>query len=775
MPLTPALLLFLGCTGDNAEPSSSLEPIEADEAVSVALADAAGVDVVEVPVRLVNRYGASVPGGDVQLALTDVGFSLVSTTVSLDAEGFGLARVNAAAPGSFQISVVGSSDGAEIGAVANGVALGAEAPTLMLDRVLPRPPSLSESRAMARGTRGLALVDERSVWWLPSAPGAVGWQVLEADFEILGTRAVEVDTDGVRDLVVWGEQAVILLRGRPDGGYAWGAGWTSPDMQVVGVSVDDLNGDQLADIAVGQTNDDEARIEMLIGDGVWGFQAVSPLELPSPIMDMVAADEDADGRPDVTVIDAQSGWLRRYTRTDGRWTGNAPSLLDAFAFPLGSRLLPPADLNGDGVEDVIGISGPSSGVQKAVFYILAEDNKYEQAYAEIQAAVADVDANGTDDLLLMESGLLHRIHYDAEVESFVIDNLSGLADTGPIASGDIDGDGTADLAVLEDGIVLHIGDLDEAGTWSIGRPSLLELATGLDGPYLLVDLNNDRRLDLVGIVSQDDSTALRVWLAGYSSSNGPTLTAVSTLTLNTTGEAHALANCGTDFYVLADNAGAGLEQPDKAFRIRLSTDGNYTPAVQHSGSVTGTLLTCGYPQTTTEKRFIVSNRAGAATIYAYEFSAMAELTLGPVEAIALADTDGDGLDEVQSCAEEGCEVIASDLDQDGVDEVIRGGLQVVVMGWGASFDLGLTGSTSVGDLDGDGSLDVLAVNRSTGRISAVPTLTGAMGPASGWYTTEAIDGAVLVTDYDLDGRKELVFRRGNELIGTLRTVLPSDQ
>jgi len=772
---SPALLLLLACTGGDTDPSSSLEAIEADEAVRVALADAAGVGVIEVPVRLVNRYGASVPGGSVDLALDTLGFSLQASTITLDAEGFGLARVVAPQPGAFQITAVGSSDDAETGARATGIALGADAPTLMLDRVLPRPPSLSEARAMARGTRGLALVDDRSVWWLPSAPGAVGWQVFEADFEILGTRAVEVDADGVRDLVVWGEQAVIVLRGRPAGGYAWGAGWTSPDMQVVGVSVDDLSGDQLADIVVGQTDDEAARIEMLLGDGVWGFQAVAPLELTSPIMDLVASDEDLDGRPDVTVIDAQSGWLRRYTRTDGRWTGNAPSLLDSFAFPLGSRLLSPADLNGDGIRDVIGISGPSSGVQKAVFYILSEDNKYEQAYAEIQADVSDVDGDGAADLLLMESGLLHRVRYDPVVGGFVIENLSGLADTGPIASGDIDGDGTADVAVLEDGIILHIGDLDEAGAWSIGRPSLLELATGLDGHYLLQDLNGDGLPDLVGVISQDGGQALRVWLAGWSSADGPVYTATATLALNASGSVHALTSCGSDFYVLSDNAAAGLAQPDKAFRIRLATDGSYAPVVQNSGSVTGTLLACGYPQTTTEKRFVVATTSGAATIYAYELSVMGEQQLGETQAIALADTDGDGLDELHSCAATDCELIGADLDADGIDELVQGGPQVLVEGWNSSYDLGLSGSISVGDLDGDGLFDVLAVNRTTGRISAVPTLTGAMGPASGWYTSEAIDGPVLVTDYDRDGRQELVFRRGNQLVGTLRTVLPADQ
>ncbi len=768
-PLSP--LLLLACTAQPPSPPSYLEPIQADQAVRVVLSDAAGVDVIEVPVRLVNRLGASVPGTAAEVALQTAGATLESSRVELDAEGQGIARIFPAEPGPVVLKVIGSEDGAATGATSTSVALGAPAPTLMLDRVLPRPASLTQARAMARGTRGLALVSEAQVWWLPSEPGAVGWSVLEADFEILGARAVEVDDDGVRDLAVWSEQAVILLRGRPEGGYSWGAGWTTPDMQVIGVSVVDLDGDQLADVVVGQSDEGAARVELLIGDGVWGFRSVSPLELTYPAMDVVAADEDFDGRPDISVLDARTGWLRRYTRTEGRWTGNAPSTLDSYTFQLGSRLLPPADLNGDGILDPIGISGPSSGTQSAVFYLVDEARKYEQAYAEIQADVGDVDGDGMADLLLMEDGLLHRIRYDEAIAGFVVENLSGLADTGPIAAGDLNGDAVVDLAVLEDGVILHIGELDATGSWTIGRPTLLELATGLDGPYLIRDVNNDNRMDIVGVVQQGGGAGLRVWIAGYDATTGPSFTPQGSLELNATGEVHALINCGQDFYALSDNSGAGGEQPDKVFRVRISSDGTYTPVVQHSGGATGTLLACGYPDSATNKRFAVATTSGDIVVYAYNLEVLAEEQIGPVEGIAYADMDGDGIDELQTCTEAGCQLIGVDLDLDGTDELIRGGGAVSVEGWGSRLETGLSGHISVGDLDKDGQEDVLVIDRSTGRITAIPTLTAALGPASGWYSTEPIDGAVLVVDYDKDGRSELVFRRGNTLIGTRRTVL----
>ncbi|MCK6507697.1 VCBS repeat-containing protein [Myxococcota bacterium] len=766
--LSPLPALLLACKPDAPSTPSALEPIDGAAAVSVQVAGGAGTGTVELPVLLVNAYGAAVAGTEVELAVDTPGYTLESSVLVLDAEGHAVARVRAPEPGAFTVRVVSSGDGAAVGATATGVALGGPAPRLQLDTVYPRPAELGEARAMARGTRGVALVDEQSVWWVDATPGGASWRVLAPPFAIVGVRQAEVDADGVHDLVVWGEQQVVLLRGRAGGGYSWGAGWSSPDMQVVGVSVEDVDGDQLADLVVGQTDEAAARVELLQGDGVWGFQAVSPLELDYPISDLVAADEDADGRPDITVLDAQSGWLRRYTRTDERWTGSSPPQLDRHSFPAGSVLLPPSDLDGDGVKDVIGVSGPGSGAQSVVFYILVQDEKYEQAYAEIQADVFDVDHDGNADLLLMEDGVLHRIRYDAAVQGFVIDNYDELADAGPISASDLTGDGVADLTVLSDGVILHLGESDVSGTWKVGSPSLLELLTGLDGPFELVDLDGDGDRDVVGVISQGGGQALKVWRASWDPVVGVSYSGAGTLELNATGDVQAMVRCDPDWYLLADNAAAGNERPDKAFRIRITADNGYLPAVQTSGGVTGTILTCGYPQGA-ERRFAVADTAGHVTVYAYDLSIQAEEDLGPIEGLTYADTDGDGKDDLHACASPGCQVIGSDLDGDGRSELVYGGGPVSVEGWDGVFDAGISGMVSVDDMDGDGVLDVLVTDGEGGRISAIPTLAGALGPPVSWFTTETIVGPVRATDYDEDGRSELVFREGNQLVGTQRT------
>ena len=63
--------------------------------------------------------------------------------------------------------------------------------------------------------------------------------------------------------------------------------------------------------------------------------------------------------------------------------------------------------------------------------------------------------------------------------------------------------------------------------------------------------------------------------------------------------------------------------------------------------------------------FALSNTAGAWTSYKNDGSEVASGELGPTGGIALADTDGDGVDEVVTCTSTDCEIVAVDFDSDG--------------------------------------------------------------------------------------------------------------
>jgi len=778
--VTASLLvaLLLGCTEPDAEPTSKLVAIDGGSPVSVEISGGAGVGTVELPVRLVDEYGASVAGGTIGVALQGEGVTLQDSELQLDSEGYAVARVVADAPGPFEVTTVSSEDGAAVGTSAQGIALGAPTPSLALDTILPPPGDSEDVFAMARGTGGVALASDNTVWWMPAAQGVLPWTVLTPPFVITGMRAAELDSDGVRDLIVWGEDQVVLLRGRAGGGYSWGAGWQSTDMTVVGASVADVDSDLHADVVIGLTADETGRIELLKGDGVWGFEPVAPLDLTDPIMALVAADEDADGRPDVTAMDSITGYLHRYSRDELGWIGNSPSLLDRYGFPTGSELLPPSDLDGDGVKDIIGLASPGSGAQSVVFYILDEDKKYEQSYARIWADLADVDDDGATDLLLMEDGLLHRIRWDASADSFVLQSYSALADAGPTAVGDVDGDGVADVAVLNTAaVVVHRGMFDPGGTWSVGDRSLLELGKGFTEDFVLEDLDEDGDLDIVGFGLQGGAPAMKVWQASWSDEEGPIYDPQPAAPLQATGRVLDFTHCGEDWYVVADNSGAKDAHPNMGFRLRMEGETGLEPVVGDQGGVDGSLVACGYPQKKypDKRRFTVADTGGHWVMYNYLVSIQEEGDLGPVDDIDYADTDGDAIDELIACDVTDCEIRGVDLDRDGIDEVVRNEGTISIEGWGDVLTLEATGRMNVGDADGDGALDIVVADPADGQVVVVPTLRGALAPPFGWYTTEVISGPVHPTDYDGDGRPELIWRQDTLLVGTERSLPPDEQ
>lgn len=766
------LILLLACADETPVAKSRLEALDPGAPERVLVAGAGGVGAVQLPVRLVSSYGAAVPGTSVEVSVSGEGFTLESATLQLDTDGHAFARVLAEQPGSFTLTVTGSADGAQVGAQAQGVALGAPTPTLPLDDVLQPPSDSDEVFAVARGSGGLALASTSAVWWMPGIQGGTPWTVLTPPFAIDGVRSGEVDADGVRDLVVWGEDQVVLLRGRPGGGWSWGAGWRSTDARVVGAVLVDGDGDGDGDVVLGLSGDGVGRVELLEGDGAWGFAVQAPLELEGAILDVMAADEDRDQRVDVMVIDEATGWLQRYTQDGEGWIGGSPALLDQHVFRPGSELLPSADLDGDGLLDVIALAEPGTSNQAIVFYDLGDDLKYQQAWSRIWADVDDVDEDGGADILVMEDGILHRIRYDFLAQGYIVQNSQGLASAGPTSVGDVDGDGVSDLAVLDAAVVIHKGQLDPTGAWSVGERQIVELAQGLDGPFELFDVDGDGDEDIVGFVATGSGAAsMRVWRASYSDDAGLRYEPLDGLELNATGPVLDLAHCDPDWYVLADNVDAGYDEPNKLFRLRIAPSTGLVPVNQHGDRVRGSMLTCGTPDPSDPslRRMTVASPDGHWTMYAYNVVPIAEGELGPAFDIANADLDGDGLDELYGCGVEGCRLVAADMDADGTDELLRQEERLTLVGWGQEFDLGDQGQLAADDVDGDGVLDVLISDAGGRLVTAIPTLTGALGPALGWATTVDIQGPIQATDGDADGQPELVWQQGDALYSSART------
>ena len=311
------------------------------------------------PVTVVNELGVPVRGTTVDLAVSGdcadgTAVVLEETSIAIDASGTARARDRQCST-VFAVRPTASGDGATIGGTAEGYALVNAAPIFRMGAAAVLPLEARHPSFVAAGTGGVAFCVGAEIWWQASAPGQPPFRVATFPSPIAGMREAHVDADGVLDLVAWGGSTVVLLRG-VDGGYTWEDGFQIPDDRTIaGVAAQDLDGDRLIDLAIASTSDADGSVEILTGDGAWNWTTTDVLETSFPIAGVAAGDDEGDGRADLTVLDADRGWLRRRTQSDEGWVEGAPAELidpsgdgEPYSAPTGSVLLPMADLDGDG-------------------------------------------------------------------------------------------------------------------------------------------------------------------------------------------------------------------------------------------------------------------------------------------------------------------------------------------------------------------------------------------------------------------------------------------
>jgi FG-GAP-like repeat len=167
-------------------------------------------------------------------------------------------------------------------------------------------------------------------------------------------KAADLDGDGSLDLVAAGDELAVLL-GHGDGTFEppvnYGAGQDrgTPDLNVLGLAIDDLNADAVPDLAA--ANWVGSQLAVLIGRGDGTFDAASAYACPH--CDAVAiADLDADGDRDVVATGftpGASGTMSVFLNG-----GNGAMSAGADANPQGNTVaVAVADLNGDGNQDVV--------------------------------------------------------------------------------------------------------------------------------------------------------------------------------------------------------------------------------------------------------------------------------------------------------------------------------------------------------------------------------------------------------------------------------------
>jgi len=715
-----SIFIIAGCKTD-PELTPLVTAIDAAAAESAELASAVGYGEVEVLVRVLNRYGAAVPGGDLELSVSGATASIDGGTVVVGPTGYGEIEVLTVGPESFEVALDSSADGLSLGEAVACWSVAGELPGWALRPGWLLPAALQEVTAVSSMLEGVVMATDQDVWFLGIEPDARPHRVLTMPDPILEMESVHIDNDGVADLLVRSVDELVLLRGRAGGGLSWGAGFAAEGLELLGASVDDVDGDTHNDVGFALQSSAGAWMVFMGGDGAWTFDELEELrfELDYAVVDIELSQSDGDAVAEVALLKSDST-LMRYYWSEETWAETYPSTLETHLAPP-ARFMGAADLNGGGSDEPILLSHADDGVQQSViFYTLdAGTTQYQKSYLAPHWALDDISGDLVPDIIALEGGDLHIIHFIADDggADFSYHTVGGVylatgtdADEdpslGPIAAGLLDGDRIPDLALASEGLQLFPG-MDSETAWASGDGRWTSYDLQLLAEPAYADLDGKAGIEtMAGWVYSYAVPVLRTWWVEPDPlGDAPSLERRGEILLEDDATPLAVAIAGGRVYGLVDFDGVQL--------IALELTGSDTYDELGRVAVDGATLVAGSFADGAE--LAVVSAEGEVVYYGAGLSELGSASLGAYGCVTAADSDGDGIDELYTNPDAGCDLQAVDLDGDAAEELVVSDSAGISVEWGgATHSLEGSGRLAAQDLDGDGQPEILAA--SGGRV-----------------------------------------------------------
>ncbi len=754
-------LLLASCKGCQEQGIDLLlHTIDAASPITLEATPSVGVGQVEVTLRLLNDYGAAVPGGAITAHLEGDAIPSDTIEMSVDAWGYASQPTTTVSAGPFTVTPISSQEAAAPGPSVTNWSLSSQLPTggLMPAWPLDGIGSMEYLRALSDG---LLLLGTTDAWYLPTDQASPPHRVLAMHDSIQGGLTSHIDGDGVLDAVIWTDTEIAVLRGRNGGGMGWLGGFsTEAAYTVVGVSVGDIDGDWQADLAVALSDGKSSTVRLMTGDGTGGFSEQESIDFDYVLTDLLLAMSDGDSLAEINGVDSTTT-LIRYANLDGYgWVETGPSRLEpGLSSPI--SFLGAADLDGGGSQDLV-LAGPPESQsslddeegRKVVYYTFDGSNyEYKLTLPTFHATMGDITGDGISDLVFLEGGQAWIVTVDDDEPSFVRRNVTGLPESGPIALLDSDGQKLQDLAVASEGLLLFPGqEGNDPGTWYPWEPSWSGYSLDATGPAIqLMDLDHDGIVDSVASFTRDQDSgilSMETWALEGDAGESPSFVSGAGIDFSESAQPLDLLWCDPILQAL-------VEDDEEVSLLSMQMD-PYSLATTSSSDlgVNASRIACGsFDDFAT---LALLNSDGEVVYLDQDLEVTGSEQLGDFQDVAAGDPDGDGLDELLTCDDSQCSILVIDVDGDGLDEVItsmEGLLQVD--GWGETTSLAGGGTLTAADLQGDGILDVLATDGSL--IWLYQGLPGALAPAAGLHTRQQEPaGPASAGDIDGDGKAELV-------------------
>ncbi len=286
----------------------------------------------------------------------------------------------------------------------------------------------------------------------------------------LAPRAVavgDVDGDELDDIAVANsdDDTVSVLVGTGSGEFIDTGATYEVGLYPFAIVIVDVNGDGNGDIVTSDENEDT--VSVLVNDGFGSFSARAAFDTGSSPQGLVVRDFDGDGKRDLATANYVDETV---TILKGSGTGNFTREQDDIPVGEGPVGLNSGDLDGDGKLDLV-----------------------------VTNTVGGLDSNGSLSLLKGNGNGTFVVQPE-----FVLPEICGAIGCLPwaVEIEDFDGDSKADLVTTNqdgDSVAIFRGN----GDFSFQAPTVIEVST-TPAASALADFDGDGKVDIVTIGSDDD-------------------------------------------------------------------------------------------------------------------------------------------------------------------------------------------------------------------------------------------------------------------------------
>jgi hypothetical protein len=579
---------------------------------------------------------------------------------------------------------------------------------------------------------------------------------------------VDLNGDGKPDLAIAGNasKTVAVLLNDGTGNFSkpvpYNIGRASQSLAIA-----DFDGDGHLDLTSANA---DGTVSILLGRGDGSFRPISSLNVASvPLSSIAAGDFNGDGKPDLAVTQAGTKLLTILTgKGDGTFQTGA-------AYPVGSNPVSVVvvDVNNDNIPDLV--TANQSGNTFSVLLgngdgTFKSSLEFTVGNSPRALAAGDFNGDGRADLAI--------VNFSDHTVSVPLGNGDGTfqaaraynvdLDRKSVAAGDLDGDGKPDLVVTNFcgtdstcasngtvSVLLGVGD----GTYKFAASYPLGA-----GPLsvALADVNGDKKLDLIAANRGDRSVSVLLGNGDgtfqsaltYPAGTGPVSLTVGDFNKDGKPDLAIAGDCGQSACLQPGEMSVLLGNGDGSFQSAVTYTLGYSPSSIFTGDINGdssldltVANVCGNDGSCRSK--------GTATVLLGNgkgvFTSVGDVPLGnSPSALTLGDLNGDGaLDLVAAYrADNKVGVLLGNGDGTFKPQV--------------TYQVGTAPSAvAVADFNGDGKPDVAVANFKDSKVSVLFGNGDGTLQAAVHYPVGVGPESLIAIDPNKTGHADLISANGN--------------